>query len=102
MNARWGVQKMKYEVRLAAAVIGALLAAASTLSGCTAGRWFEQFDSKPSPPVTATSGLKLSTVAYIRQVCELPKDQRDPALRELNESLLPNHAVIYCGRGGTP
>jgi len=103
MNARWGVQKMKYEVRLGAAVIGALLAVASTLSGCAAGRWFENaVDSQSSPPVTAASGLQHATVTYIRQVCELPKEQRDPALRELNESVLPNHAIIYCGRGGTP
>jgi hypothetical protein len=102
MNARWDVQKMKYDVRLVAAMVGALLAAASSLSGCAAGRWFEQADSQSSPPATAASGLKLATVTYIRQVCELPKEQRDPALRELNESVLPNHAVIYCGRGGTP
>jgi hypothetical protein len=32
----------------------------------------------------------------------LPKEQRDPELRDLNQLLLPHHAAIYCGRGGTP
>jgi len=95
---------MKLEARVAAAAVaGVLSVAALGLSGCAAGRWFEQpHAAAAAPPANAAGDLKLATVTYIREVCELPKEQRDPALRALNESLVPNHAVIYCGRGGTP
>ncbi len=73
------------------------------LSGC-AGRWFE---SRPqgnvaASPVNSSDDLKGATVTYLRNLCTLPREQRDLAARELNESLLPNHAAISCGRGGTP
>jgi hypothetical protein len=73
------------------------------LSGC-AGRWFE---TRPqgnvtTPPVNSQDELKTATVTYLRNLCALPREQRDLLARELNESLLPNHAAISCGRGGTP
>jgi hypothetical protein len=102
MNSRWDVQKMKYEVKVTAGVTGAVLAAAAALSGCGTGRWFDPIASKPATPVSAAGDLKLSTVSYIHQVCNLPKEQREPELRDLNELLLPHHAAIYCGRSGTP
>lgn len=96
---------MKLEARVAAAAAAGILTVASGLSGCSPGRWFEHPQAGAAaapPPANAAGDLKLATVTYIREVCELPKEQRDPALRALNESLVPNHAVIYCGRGGTP
>jgi hypothetical protein len=98
---------MNLEARAAAAAAGMAAAGILTvtlgLPGCSAGRWFEHPQAlAAAPPANAAGDLKLATVTYVREVCELPKEQRDPALRELNESLVPNHAVIYCGRGGTP
>ena len=73
------------------------------LSGCSAGRWFETRSERDSPPPPASApDLKSSTVTYIRGTCALPREQRDVQLRELNESLLPNHVVVSCGRGGFP
>lgn len=94
---------MKHEVSVVAAAAAGILTVTLGLSGCTAGRWFEHPQATADPPhATASNDLKLATVTYVREVCELPKEQRDPVLRALNESLVPNHAVIYCGRGGTP
>ncbi len=96
--------KMKYAKRRAAFVrAGALwVAIVLTVSGC-AGRWFEprprQADSLAAAP-NAPTDLKSSTVAYVRGLCALPRDQRDAQLRELNESVLPNHATVSCGPGG--
>ena len=102
MNSRWGIQKMKYEVRVAAAVTAGILIFASTLSGCALLNPPDRREINAPSPGNSPNELKLSTVAYVREVCAMPKEQRDPALRDLNQSLLPNHAVIYCGRGGTP
>jgi hypothetical protein len=96
---------MKHEVRVAAAAAAALLTVTLGSSGCAAGRWFDHPQAATiiaAPPANASGDLKVATVTYIHELCELPKEQRDPALRALNESLVPNHAVIYCGRGGTP
>jgi hypothetical protein len=83
--------------------VAAVLLAA--LSGCSAGRWFEtrtEGKSPPPPQASSPTDLKSSTVTYIRGACALPGEQRDLQLRELNESLLPNHVVVSCGRGGFP
>lgn len=96
---------MKYEARVAATAAAGILTVTLTLAGCSPGRWFahpETVDAPAARPPGAAGDLKLATVTYVHQVCELPKEQRDPALRALNESLVPNHAVIYCGRGGAP
>jgi hypothetical protein len=77
----------------------------TALTGC-AGRWF---DTRPQgnagagqqQPVNVSPGdLKNSTVTYILGLCALPREQREPQVRALNEALLPNHATISCGRGG--
>jgi hypothetical protein len=98
---------MKYAKRRSASVrvgafgVGIVLA----LCGCSTGRWFEtrpqQGDTAPPPPSSPTD-LKSSAVTYVRELCALPREQRDAQLRALNEALLPNHAAISCGRGGFP
>jgi hypothetical protein len=98
---------MKYAKRRSASVrVGAFgVVMTLALCGCSTGRWFEtrpqQGNSAPPPPSSATD-LKSSTVTYVRELCALPREQRDAQLRELNEALLPNHAAISCGRGGFP
>jgi hypothetical protein len=92
---------MIYAHRMAALVLGGVLAIGVTASGC-ATPWFGKSQSHADAPAAATpeTNLKLATVTYINGLCKLPNEQRNPLLRELNESLLPNHAVISCGRGG--
>jgi uncharacterized lipoprotein YbaY len=75
-----------------------------TLSGCAAGRWFE---SRPQPNAAApqtssATDFNNQAATYVRDLCALPREQRDVRVRALNEALLPNHANISCGRGGTP
>ena len=91
---------MTYAQRLVALGLAGVLAIGVTASGC-ATPWYGKAhsDGKPSS-ATASNDLKLATVTYINGLCKLPKEQRDPTLRELNEALLPNNAVIHCGRGG--
>jgi hypothetical protein len=92
---------MTYAQRMAALALAGVLAVGVTASGC-ATPWF----GTPSSHATGAArtspqtDLKLATVTYINGLCKLPNEQRNPLLRELNESLLPNHAVISCGRGG--
>ena len=98
---------MKYaKRRSASARVGAFgVAIVLALSGCTTGRWFEiapQHGNTAPPPPSTSNDLKSSTVTYVRELCALPREQRDAQLRELNEALLPNHAAISCGRGGFP
>jgi hypothetical protein len=92
-------KNMKYADRIRGAALVVLTTLA--LTGC-AGRWFEQRPQGNSAEApTASSGdLKSSMVTYIQGMCALPREQREPQVRELNEALLPNHATISCGRGG--
>jgi hypothetical protein len=77
-----------------------VLIVALTLSGC-AGRWFETRSDGTAPaPAAAPGDLKTSTVSYVRDLCGMPREQREAQMRALNEELLPNHAVVSCGRGG--
>jgi hypothetical protein len=70
------------------------------ITGC-AGRWFDIRPHGNSAQATPSqTDLKSSTVAYIQGLCSLPREQRDPQVRVLNEALLPNHASISCGRAG--
>jgi hypothetical protein len=88
---------MKYSQRLVA------VALVMTLSACV-GRWF---DTRPQhkdaePAVNASNDFNAQAAAYVRDVCALPREERDMRVRALNEALLPNHANISCGRGGSP
>jgi hypothetical protein len=88
---------MKYSQRLVA------VALVMTLSACV-GRWF---DTRPQHKdaelaVNAPDDFNAQAAAYIREVCALPREERDMRVRALNEALLPNHANISCGRGGSP
>jgi hypothetical protein len=93
---------MKYAQRLAVLGLAGVLAAGVTASGC-ATPWFGTA-SPPAGAATAAANpqgdLKQATVSYINSLCRMPKEQRDPTVRQLNESLLPNHAAISCGRAG--
>jgi len=90
-------KNMKYAQRLAVAALVVML------SGCI-GRWF---DSKPkhddaTPVANTADDFDAKAAAYIRDLCALPREERDMKARSLNEALLPNHANISCGRGGYP
>jgi hypothetical protein len=94
---------MTYAHRMVALGLAGVLAVGVTASGC-ATPWFGKAQTHADAPAAASrpSDLKLATVTYINELCKLPNEQRNPLVRELNESLLPNHAVISCGRGGEP
>jgi hypothetical protein len=69
---------------------GVALVASLIASGCETTHYMA--------PTTPTP--KEVTVSYVRGLCNLTEEQRDPTVRQLNEALLPNHAAIFCGRGG--
>ena len=71
------------------------------LAGCAGGRWFES--DQPRPPQSSDTGgtdPKSTSATYIRSLCALPREQRQPQVRALNEALLPDNVVISCGRSG--
>jgi hypothetical protein len=71
------------------------------LGGCAAGRWFETGHPTGTPtPDTGASDPRGASAAYIRSLCALPPDQRQPQVRALNEAVLPDNVVISCGRSG--
>jgi len=80
-----------------------VILSAAALTGC-AGRWFDirpQRNAEQQPQASTSPGdLRSSAVTYIQGLCALPREQREPQVRGLNEALLPNHATISCGRGG--
>jgi hypothetical protein len=86
---------MRYTQRMVAVGLSGILLAGLIASGCEATRPKKQTPESPAP-----KALKQATVSYIKDLCKLSKDQREPTVRELNEALLPNHAAISCGRGG--
>jgi hypothetical protein len=97
---------MKYAQGRCASRLGGLLVAAlvlESLSGCV-GRWFESGpkSNTPAPAATAANDFDSQAAAYVRDLCTLPREERDRQARALNEALLPNHATISCGRGGNP
>jgi hypothetical protein len=98
---------MKYAQRRSALRPAGLFVAATalmvTLSGC-AGRWFETRPQHNDAAQVANSPNDFNSQAatYIHDLCALPREQRDMRVRALNEALLPNHANISCGRGGSP
>jgi hypothetical protein len=78
-----------------------VLFTAAAITGC-AGRWFETRPEGNAAQAQSQSPIdkKGPVVAYIQGLCALPREERDPQVRGLNEALLPNHAYISCGRGG--
>ena len=89
---------MQEALSRSAAVVLAVVA----LAGCAGGRWFESDHASP-PQSSDTSGgtdAKSTSAAYIRSLCALPREQRQPQVRALNEALLPDNVVISCGRSG--
>ena len=91
------LKNMKYAQRLAAAAL------VVSLSGC-AGRWFETHPQRAEadPVPSSSNDFDAQAAAYVRDLCALPREERDMRVRALNEALLPNHANISCGRGGYP
>jgi hypothetical protein len=86
----------------ALAGLAVILAASLTLSGCAAGRWFESggHPNNTQSSDTSSSDPKAGSVAYLRSLCTLPREQRQAQVRALNEALLPDHVVVSCGRSG--
>ena len=87
-----------------AGIFAAAAALVMALSGCESGRWFEGRPQPHAATLQANAAIDFNTQAatYVRDLCSLPREQRDMLVRALNEALLPNHANISCGRGGTP
>jgi hypothetical protein len=78
-----------------------LLAASLTLGGCAVGRWFENdHPNSTQSSDTSSADPKGPSVAYLRSLCRLPREQRQAQVRALNEALLPDHVVVSCGRSG--
>lgn len=98
---------MKYAQRRCASRPAGLLVTAIVmagfLSGCV-GRWFESAPkgNNATPAATAANDFNTQAASYLRDLCALPREERDRRARALNEALLPNHATISCGRGGNP
>jgi hypothetical protein len=70
-----------------------------TAAGC-ATPWFGKPNkSNADTQAGAPNDMKTAAAASINGLCKLPKEQRDPQVRELNEAVLPNHAAISCGPG---
>ena len=90
---------MKYAQRLAALGLAGIVAVGMTAAGC-ATPWFGKAPKEnPGEPQSSAPGDMRSAATYINGLCKLPKELRDPQVRELNEALLPNHANISCGPG---
>jgi hypothetical protein len=96
-GVRAETKNMKYAQRVAAAAL------AVALSGC-AGRWFDTHPQRKdaAPIESSPNDFNSQAATYVRDVCALPREERDMRVRALNEALLPNHANISCGRGGYP
>ena len=91
-------------IRRPAGVLAAGTVLMMSLSGCGTGRWFESHP-QANPAASqdnSESDFNSQAAAYVRNLCALPREERDMRARALNEALLPNHANISCGRGGTP
>lgn len=88
---------------LPAGVFAAATTLVMTLSGCASGRWFESHPqaNAAAPQTNSATDFNTEAATFVRDLCALPREQRDMRVRALNEALLPNHANISCGRGGT-
>jgi hypothetical protein len=91
---------MKYAQRLVCLGMVGIAAAGMTVSGCASTAWFEN---KPKGNTETQPGsppeMRSAAATYINSLCKLPRELRDPKVRELNEAVLPNHATISCGPG---
>ena len=87
-----------------AGIFAAATALVMALSGCASGRWFESHPqaNAATPQTNSVTDFNTQAATYVRDLCAQPREQRDMQVRALNEALLPNHANISCGRGGTP
>jgi len=100
-------RNMKYAQRRSASRPAGFLVTAMVLvaglSGCV-GRWFESAPkgNDATPAAIAANDFNTQAANYVRDLCALPREERDRQARALNEALLPNHANISCGRGGNP
>jgi hypothetical protein len=91
---------MKYaQRRLAALSLAGIVAVGLTAAGC-ATPWFGKAKNDNETRPSATDEQRAAAASYINGLCKLPRDQREPLVRELNEAVLPNHATISCGPGG--
>jgi len=96
---------MKHAERMIALGLAGIVAVGITAAGC-ATPWFgnskTRHDHSQPVPIAPDGDLRSSSAAYINSLCKLPKEQRDPQVRALNEAILPNHATISCGPGSGP
>jgi hypothetical protein len=95
---------MKLTEKMIALSLAGTLAVGLTASGC-ATPWFGTAKNKndtQAAPSAPGGDLKAAAASYINGLCKLPKEERDPQVRELNEAVLPNHATIACGPGSGP
>jgi hypothetical protein len=89
---------MKHADRMVALGLMGIVTVGMTAAGC-ATPWFGNPKGNGEPSAPRSKDLKTAAATYINGLCKLPKEQRDPQIRELNEALLPNHANISCGPG---
>src|SRR5690242_7704258 len=96
---------MKHAERTLALGLAGVIAVGMTVAGC-ATPWFGNSKARhedPQPvPIAPDGDLRSVSASYINSLCKLPKEQRDPQVRALNEAILPNHATISCGPGSGP
>lgn len=96
---------MKHTRKTFALALAGIVAVGLTAAGC-ATPWFgtsrSRHDVQPPEPSSPDGEGKLAAANYINSLCKLPKEQRDPQVRALNEAVLPNHATISCGPGSGP
>lgn len=90
---------MKYGKRLVSLAMAGIVTIGMTASGC-ATPWFQnkpRGDAEPQP--SAAPDPRSAAATYINTLCKMSREQRDTKVRELNETVLPNHVTISCGPG---
>ncbi len=92
---------MRYRYRKTALVTAGVVAVGIAASGY-ATTWFGSSHTRKdaAAPASHPPDLKEAAIAYLNDLCKLPKEERDETFREVNEALLPNHATLSCGAGG--
>jgi hypothetical protein len=95
---------MKHTQKTFALGLAGIVAIGLTAAGC-ATPWFGNAKTRDDVQSASSSpggDGKVAAATYINSLCKLPKEQRDPQVRALNEAVLPNHATISCGPGSGP